>query len=105
MDLMKIKNLVEKKSKEHHIEILRILIKNKVTINENSNGIFVNLSNINKNTITEIQNYLVYINEQEKTLNMLEDIKEEYKNNYFKATPEQKYNVNDLCKDNKSIGI
>lgn len=100
---MKIKNIVEKKNKEHHIEILRILIKNKVTINENNNGIFVNLSNVDKNTIIEMQNYLVYINEQEKTLNMLEDIKEEYKNNFFKTSVDSK--DNDLCKDNKSIGI
>ena len=78
MDLLKIKDELEKISKEHQVEILRILIENKVTVNENSNGIFVNLSNVSEDIIINLQNYLNYISEQEKTLNTFESTKEEY---------------------------
>lgn len=96
MDLLKIKDELEKKSKEHQIEILRILIENKVTVNENSNGIFVNLSNVRDDIIIKLQNYLNYISEQEKTLDTFETTKEEYKNIFFN---------NDISKDNKTISI
>ena len=99
MDLIKIKDAIENKSKEHQIEILRILIENQVTINENNNGIFVNLSNINTTIIDKINNYLTYVNEQEVSLNKLENVKEEYKNTFFNG------NNNDQCKDNKTITI
>ena len=96
MDLLKIKDELEKKSKEHQIEILRILIENKVTVNENSNGIFVNLSNINSDIIIKLQDYLNYITEQEKNLDTFENTKKKYKNTFFN---------NELSKDNKTISI
>ena len=96
MDLLKLKDSVENKSKEHQVEVLKILIENKVMINENRNGIFVNLSNIKQEIIDKIYSYLSYVSEQEKALNQLETVKEEYKNTFFN---------NDLCKDNKTISI
>ena len=96
MDLLKMKDTIENKNKEHQIEILRILIENKVMINENNNGIFVNLSNVKKEIIDKINTYLVYVNDQENSLDKIETVKEEYKNIFFN---------NDLCKDNKTISI
>jgi hypothetical protein len=96
MDLLKMKDTIENKNKEHQIEILRILIENKVMINENNNGIFVNLSNVKKEIIDKINNYLVYVHDQENSLDKIETVKEEYKNIFFN---------NDLCKDNKTISI
>ena len=75
MDLLNVKDNIEKSSKEHQIEILRILIENKVMVNENSNGIFVNLSNINSDIIIKLQDYLNYITEQEKNLDTFENTK------------------------------
>tara|TARA_Y100000992_G_scaffold22857_1_gene13108 strand:+ start:217 stop:507 length:291 start_codon:yes stop_codon:yes gene_type:complete len=96
MDLLKMKDTIENKNKEHQIEILRILIENKVMINENNNGIFVNLSNVKKEIIDKINTYLVYVHDQENSLDKIETVKEEYKNIFFN---------NDLCKDNKTISI
>ena len=96
MDLLKMKDTIENKNKEHQIEILRILIENKVMINENNNGIFVNLSNVKKEIIDKINTYLLYVHDQENSLDKIETVKEEYKNIFFN---------NDLCKDNKTISI
>lgn len=96
MDLLNVKDNIEKSSKEHQIEILRILIENKVMVNENSNGIFVNLSNINSDIIIKLQDYLNYITEQEKTLDTFENTKKKYQNTFFN---------NELSKDNKTISI
>lgn len=96
MDLLNVKDNIEKSSKEHQIEILRILIENKVMVNENSNGIFVNLSNINSDIIIKLQDYLNYITEQEKNLDTFENTKKKYKNTFFN---------NELSKDNKTISI
>tara|TARA_Y100000992_G_scaffold77739_1_gene49240 strand:+ start:9462 stop:9752 length:291 start_codon:yes stop_codon:yes gene_type:complete len=96
MDLLNVKDNIEKSSKEHQIEILRILIENKVMVNENSNGIFVNLSNIKNEIIVKIQEYLNYITEQEKTLDTFENTKKKYQNTFFN---------NELSKDNKTISI
>ena len=83
MDLLKMKDTIENKNKEHQIEILRILIENKVMINENNNGIFVNLSNVKKEIIDKINTYLVYVHDQENSLDKIETVKEEYKNIFF----------------------
>ena len=96
MDLLNVKDNIEKSSKEHQIEILRILIENKVMVNENSNGIFVNLSNINSDIIIKLKDYLNYITEQEKNLDTFENTKKKYKNTFFN---------NELSKDNKTISI
>ena len=103
MDLLNIKDTIEKSSKEHQIEILKILLENKVMVNENNNGIFINLSNVNNNIILKLQNYLNYIAEQEKTLDTFEHTKEEYKNTFFNK--ESSKDNNDLSKDNKTISI
>lgn len=102
MDLLKIKDVIEKTSKEHQIEILRIFIENKVMVNENNNGIFVNLSNVDNNIIIKLQNYINYIAEQEKTLDSFEHAKQEYKNTFFNN---ESNDNNDLSKDNKTISI
>ena len=62
MDLEIMKNKIEKMSKKHHIEILKILKMNaNVKLNENKSGVFVNLSFLPHDTIDEIQNYLIKI--------------------------------------------
>jgi hypothetical protein len=75
---------IEKMNKFNQIEVLRILYRhNNVTLNENSYGIFVNLSELKKEIIDELQMYINYVNTQEQTLNKIELEKENYKNIYF----------------------
>ena len=50
-DILKLKDTIEKQSKEHQVEILRILVNNKITVNENSNGVFINLTTLDKKVI------------------------------------------------------
>lgn len=84
MDLEIMKNKIEKMSKKHHIEILKILKMNaNVKLNENKSGVFVNLSFLPQETIQEIQNYLNYIQDQESSLFFLENQMEEFKNTFF----------------------
>jgi len=84
MLLENIKTKIENMTKPHHIEILRILKNNSsIKINENKNGIFVNLSFLPKNTIDEIAKYIEYIDAQENSIMTLESKKEGFKNTYF----------------------
>ena len=82
-DLLKIKDTIEKQTKEHQIEILRILVNNKIPVNENSNGVFINLTTVDKKIVDLLQNYLNYVCEQEASLNKLENEKIEYKKTFF----------------------
>jgi hypothetical protein len=84
MDLEILKTKIEKMSKMHHIEILKILKKNgNVKLNENKSGVYVNLSFLPKDTISELEYYLNYIEDQETSLIILENQKEEFKNSFF----------------------
>lgn len=57
--LEKMKKKVESMSKEHQINILKILVENnKKAINENTLGIFINLSTLPSNDIEKLQNYI-----------------------------------------------
>ena len=84
-DLEYIKQKIESLAKIHQIEVLRIL-KNStgIKINENKSGIFVNLSFLPKPTIDNITQYMQYIQEQERTLQMIESQKNTFKSEFFK---------------------
>jgi len=82
LDDLKLK--IEKLNKHHHIEILKILKQNSaVTLNENKSGVYVNLTLLPEQSITDISNYLAYIEEQEATLSSLEVQKLDFKNTFF----------------------
>jgi hypothetical protein len=84
MDLEIMKNKIEKMSKKHHIEILKILKMNaNVKLNENKSGIFVNLSFLSRDILEEIDKYVNYVNDQENVINTIETQKQEFKNTFF----------------------
>lgn len=83
-NLNNIKTIIENMDKLHHIEILKILNDQKdIYINENNNGTFVNLSELNINTILKLENYINYFKQQQKHLINLEDKKKHIENCYF----------------------
>ena len=83
-ELEQLKIRVEKLEKDQQIEILRILNEDqKVKLNENKSGVYVNLSFLPEDTMIKIKNYLNYISEQEKILLMTENKKENYAKTYF----------------------
>ena len=81
--LIDLKSKIENLEKCHHIDILRILIKHNVTFSENRNGIFLNMNHINSEGLVHINEYLNYIDNQEKLLNDTESIKKIYKATFF----------------------
>lgn len=82
--LNNLKVQIEKLEKSKQIEILRILVNSqKVSINENQYGIHINLTDLPKELIDELNLYIDYINQQEKELADGEQIKNDYKVNYF----------------------
>jgi len=75
---------IENMNKFNQIEVLRILNNHKdVTINENKYGIHINLSDLKKDILDELNVYINYVNTQEVTLHQVEKEKEVYKNTYF----------------------
>lgn len=90
-----LKEKIEGVSKFHQIEILKILKSDDtITINENKNGIFINMTSLKESTITELEDYLKYVNTQEKQLNDIEVEKDKLSNTYFKDN-----------KDNSSVQL
>jgi hypothetical protein len=83
-ELNYIRDHIESMNKFNQIEVLRILNNHKdVTINENKYGIHINLSDLKKVLLDELNDYIKYVNTQEVTLHQVEKEKEDYKNTYF----------------------
>lgn len=82
-ELNKIRNKIEAMNKFNQIEVLRMLYNGKAILNENNYGVFVNMSNLNHNLLTELTNYISYVETQEENLNDIEKQKSNYINTYF----------------------
>ena len=79
-----VKESIEKMTKGHQIEIIRILKSSpSIKLNENKSGIYVNLSFLPNEVFEEISKYVSYIREQEHTLEMVESQKNTFKNEFF----------------------
>lgn len=88
IELEKLKTRLEKLSKEHQLEILKIFNSaSDVKLNENKSGVYVNLSFLPKDIISRLQTYLDYVQDQEKMLLLAESKKEDFVKAYFE--PEQ----------------
>jgi hypothetical protein len=83
MDLETIKKTIEQWPKHHQIEVLKIIKNSSSTINENKSGIYINMSFLSETTISEIQMYIKYVQDQEHILTPLECQKEGFKNTFF----------------------
>lgn len=80
-----LRDAIDRLPKKNHIDILRILKRhNRITLNENNYGIFVNLPECPPEVLTEIEIYVDYINSQEITLEKAEKEKEDYKQKFFR---------------------
>lgn len=82
-----LKKKIELLEKNQQIEILRIIHNAQSNIiNENKNGIYINMSSLSDDIIDELQNYLTYINTQEKDLIVNENIMKDFQNTFFETT-------------------
>jgi hypothetical protein len=85
-ELVTMRNYIENIIKIHQVEILRILHKNGVYLNENQNGTHINLMDLPATVLEEVRKYLDYVKYQENSLDVDERQKEEYKNTFFAKT-------------------
>lgn len=82
--LTSLRDHIENLEQIHQIHILKILKNYKVPFTENANGIFINMTIINEETITEIKSYIEYVKLQQKQLEKVEAEKESYKKEFYK---------------------
>jgi hypothetical protein len=83
VELENLKSKIETLSKEHHITILKILKKSMDNLNENKNGVFINLTEVSSNILDELKNYCKYIDTQELKLDNIENSQKEIESSYF----------------------
>jgi subtilase family serine protease len=84
MSLESLKTQIEAMNKTQHIEILKILRSNPlVKLNENKSGVYINLSFLPMEILSEVQEYVHYIQDQESSLKSMEYQKQEFKNIFF----------------------
>ena len=82
--LQSLKKEIEKMSKSHQIEILRLCkLENNIIINENSNGTFINLTDLNEIFLEKLEKYVNYVVDQNMSLNNIENEKNELHSIYF----------------------
>ena len=81
--LQKIKDVVEQYNKQQQLDILKIFIKDSVNISENSNGTFINLTDIQDSTIQKIQEYINFINIQNIKLTDIETTRKDIESSFF----------------------
>ena len=83
-ELNYLRESIQNMNKFNQVEILRILNKHKdVILNENKNGIHINMSELRKEILDELSVYIKYVNTQESNLNVVEKEKQDYRNAYF----------------------
>ena len=84
-----LKAQIEKMPKTHQLEILKIMKSSPaVKLNENKSGVYINLSFLPKDVIPKIQDYLVYVKDQENALRSIESQKQDYVKTYFENDEE-----------------
>lgn len=77
------RNKIEAMDKYNQIQVLKILNKNNATLNENNNGVFINLTNLSNDVLNKLNEYIIYVETQEKNLSSIENTKDLYLNKYF----------------------
>jgi predicted component of viral defense system (DUF524 family) len=93
-ELNRLKERIEKLNKFHQVEILKLLkTDDTCTLNENKNGIFINLTSLNNKIIYEIEKYLEYVQKQETQLSETETQKSILTNTFFKDNKDNKDNT------------
>ena len=74
-----LKQTIETMDSVHHPKILEILKNNNIHISSNRNGCFINMNHFTDNIHDQLNNFINYINIQEKTLGAVENAKKDIK--------------------------
>ena len=81
--LKNLKDKIESISIFHQTKILSIFYENNIPINENKNGVFINLTYVDSSILDKVYKYLIYVNKQEEQLNELEEQKQKIATSLF----------------------
>ena len=81
---------IEKMEKIHQERIFDILKKSNIEYTKNSNGVFFNMTLLNKTIIDEIKSYILYVELQQQQLKKVEEDKELYKQKYYNKDSKNK---------------
>jgi hypothetical protein len=85
-ELEYIRQTMESMDKYNQVEILKLIYEsNKKCINENKYGIHINMTELSNEIIDNLNEYIKYVNIQEKEINNVEKKKEKYINTYFSS--------------------
>ncbi len=83
-DLKQLRDRIEGMSKYHQTEVLRILTHTEsVSVNENSNGCFINLTELDDSVRSKLSKYVTYVDQQEHQLTRIETEKDRIQNVFF----------------------
>jgi hypothetical protein len=100
-NLLRIKEEIELLNKPRQTEILKIFLTDDISTSENKNGVFINLSHINNDIIQKLEDKLTYFKEQDKTLEEMEKIKQDFHDNYFDGNPNTNNSIKQVIKQDK----
>lgn len=82
--LQNLRDEIEKMEPIHQLRIFDIIKNKKLSYTENNNGIFINLTTVDEETIKDIKSYLLYVDLQQEQLDKGEQDKEKYINQFYK---------------------
>jgi len=90
-ELKDLKNVIENFGVNYQIEILRILYEyDNDLLNENNNGVFINMMHLDNKVINKIQKYINYVEAQQQQLTKVEKEKMNIENKFFKDNKDNK---------------
>jgi len=85
MNISEMKDRIENMPRNYHIEIARILVNQyNISYDENQNGLFINLSQLNTDIHKKIEKFINYVDLQEQQLRADENEKDGLKDIFFK---------------------
>jgi len=90
-NLKLLRDEIEKMDSIHKIHIFKILKENQIDFTENSNGVFINMTLLDDATLKQINNFIKYVNLQQKQLESVEDIKAQYQKEFYKDNKEKPF--------------
>ena len=104
-ELKNLNNIVNKLNEIHHRKIFDIINKNNIKYSENRNGVFVNLNNLSSNILDKIKQYIEYVKIQEKNISNFENIKKEFKKDFFTDVKKEDKDKNAVNNNNENVKL
>jgi|UniRef100_A0A6C0C5P0 hypothetical protein len=90
-ELKLLRDYIEKMDSIHQIHIFKILKDNDIEYTENTNGVFINMTLLNNQTLRNINNFIKYVDLQKEQLETVEDIKAKYQKEFYKDNKENSF--------------